>query len=52
MNNKILFPLIAFSMLLFMGLYFLINPSYQKSLQAKYYFETGDYKDALLEKVN
>jgi len=48
MNNKILFPLLAFSMLLFMGLYFLVNPSYQKSLQAKYYFETGEYKEAHL----
>ena len=48
MNNKIFFPLIAFTMLLFMGIYFLVNPSYQKSLQAKYYFETGDYKQAHL----
>jgi len=48
MNNKIFFPLIAFSMLLFMGVYFLVNPSYQKSLQAKYYFETGEYKEAHL----
>ena len=48
MSNKILFPLIAFATLLFMGVYFLVNPSYQKSLQAKYYFETGDYKEAQL----
>ncbi len=48
MSNKILFPLVAFSMLLFMGIYFLVNPSYQKSLQAKYYFETGEYKEAHL----
>ena len=46
MRNKILFPLISFGMLLFMGIYFLINPSYQKSMQAKYYFEIGDYKEA------
>ena len=48
MSNKILFPLIAFGILLFMGVYFLVNPSYQKSLQAKYYFETGEYKEAHL----
>jgi hypothetical protein len=31
-----------------MGLYFLVNPSYEKSLKAKYYYETGDYKTALV----
>ena len=29
-----------------MGGYFLVNPSYQKSIQAKYYYEIGDYKEA------
>ena len=48
MNNKILVALIALSMILIMGIYFLINPSYQKSIQAKYYFEMGDYKQALV----
>ena len=48
MNNKILVSLIALSMILIMGIYFLINPSYQKSIQAKYYFEMGDYKQALV----
>ena len=27
--------------------YFLLNPSYEKSLKAKYYYNTGDYKYAL-----
>ncbi len=30
-----------------MGLYFFINPSYEKSIKAKYYYETGDYSQAL-----
>ncbi|MDD2448146.1 MAG: hypothetical protein PHG10_00595 [Sulfurimonas sp.] len=30
-----------------MALYFLINPSYEKSLKAKYYYEIGEYKEAL-----
>jgi len=46
MQSKIYFPLIAFGTLAFMGIYFLLNPSYQRSIEAKYYFETGDYKEA------
>lgn len=42
-----LFLLISLGLILFMGLYFLFNPSYQKSIQAKYYYETGEYKRAL-----
>ncbi|WP_455756837.1 hypothetical protein [Sulfurimonas sp.] len=30
-----------------MGIYFLVNPSYEKSIRAKYYFEIGEYKEAL-----
>ena len=29
-----------------MVVYFLINPSYEKSLEAKYYYETGNYEKA------
>jgi len=46
MLNKYLFPIIAFGLVSFMGLYFLINPSYQKSIEAKYYYEVGEYKEA------
>ena len=46
MNVKIAIPAIAASLLLIMGAYVLINPSYQKSIQAKYYYEMGEYKDA------
>jgi len=46
MKTKILFPLIAFGLIFFMGVYFIINPSYQKSIEAKYYFEIGEYKEA------
>lgn len=47
MNTKLIFPVLSVVMVLIMGGYFLINPSYQKSLQAKYYYEVGDYKEAL-----
>ncbi len=47
MSSKLL-SLIAFLILIFMVLYVVLNPSYQKSLQAKYYFETGEYKEALV----
>ncbi|MEN8304115.1 MAG: hypothetical protein ABFQ64_08585 [Campylobacterota bacterium] len=46
MNIKIALPAIAVSLLLVMGGYFLANPSYQKSIQAKYYFEMGEYDEA------
>ena len=46
MKNKILFPAIALGLLLFMGIYFLVNPSYQRSIEAKYHYEMGHYKEA------
>ena len=46
MNTKIAFPAIAIFLLLVMAGYFLVNPSYQKSIQAKYYYEMGDYNEA------
>lgn len=46
MNTKIVLPAIAVFLLLVMGGYFLVNPSYQKSFQAKYYYEMGDYNEA------
>lgn len=47
MNSKLMIPIVAFSLILIMGIYFLVNPSYEKSIRAKYYFETGNYKEAL-----
>lgn len=46
MNIKILIPVFAMVMVTFMSIYFFINPSYQKSVQAKYYYEIGEYKEA------
>jgi len=46
MKNRFLLPGLALLILVVMGLYFLINPSYEKSLEAKYYYEMGDYKRA------
>jgi len=42
-----LVPIFAMLMIIFMGMYFFFHPSYQKSIQAKYYYEIGDYKEAL-----
>jgi len=41
-------PITALVIILLMIVYFIVNPSYQQSLKAKYYFETGDYKQALI----
>ncbi|WP_297442427.1 hypothetical protein [Sulfurimonas sp.] len=46
MQNKFFFPFIALGLLFTMLVYFVMHPSYQKSLQAKYYYEVGDYKQA------
>lgn len=46
MQAKLLFPFIAIGTILFMGVYFLVNPSYQKSIEAKYHYEMGHYKEA------
>ena len=46
MKTKIFIPLVAFSLVLAMATYFVVNPSYEKSIQAKYYYEIGSYKDA------
>ena len=48
MANKLMIPLFALGLILLMGIYFLVNPSYEKSIKAKYYFETGEYKEALV----
>lgn len=40
------FFLVALVFVVSMLIYFNIHPSYEKSLEAKYYFETGDYKEA------
>lgn len=44
MNIK--FSFVAFFTLLVMVVFFMVNPSYEKSLQAKFYYEIGDYKEA------
>ena len=46
MKPKIVVVLFAFITLLSMLVYFIGNPSYEKSIKAKYYYETGDYKEA------
>ena len=46
MRSRYLFPLIAFGLIFSMAIYFLINPSYEKSIEAKYYFEIGEYEEA------
>ena len=46
MNIKVSIPLFAVIIVAIMGIYFIFNPSYQKSIQAKYYFEIGEYDEA------
>jgi hypothetical protein len=46
MKSKILLPGIAIGCLMAMGGYFLVNPSYEKSISAKYYYEIGKYNEA------
>lgn len=46
MNIKLSLFGFAIFFLVIMGIYFIANPSYRKSLEAKYYFEMGDYKEA------
>ncbi len=46
MKPKFFILLFALATLLLMGGYFLANPSYEKSIKAKYYFETGEYPQA------
>ncbi len=46
MKPKIFVPVLAISILFIMGVYFLTNPSYEKSIKAKYYYEIGEYTEA------
>jgi len=45
MNAKSLL-FFAFFSLFAMVVYFVLNPSYEKSLEAKYYYEIGNYEEA------
>ncbi|NPA59882.1 MAG: hypothetical protein GXO30_05395 [Epsilonproteobacteria bacterium] len=47
MKAKFLIPLIAFILISIMGVFVLVNPSYEKSIKAKYHYEIGEYKEAL-----
>lgn len=46
MNVKTFFIFIAVFSVSFMAIFFFTNPSYQRSLEAKYHYEMGDYKEA------
>ncbi|MFT7861026.1 MAG: hypothetical protein ABXS93_08815 [Sulfurimonas sp.] len=46
MNFKNFFIFITVFLLAFMVLFFTTNPSYEKSLEAKYHYEMGDYTKA------
>jgi putative cell wall-binding protein len=46
MLYKSFLTFLAFLILLFMGVYFLVDSSYEKSIEAKYYYSTGNYKKA------
>lgn len=46
MRSKYIFSFVAVGLVAIMGVYFVVNPSYEKSLEAKYYYEIGEYKEA------
>ena len=46
MRNRYLFSFIALGILALMAGYFLLNPSYEKSIEAKYYYKMGEYDRA------
>lgn len=48
MNAKLMILIFAFASILVMAVYFIVNPSYEKSIRAKYYYEIGDYKEAMI----
>ena len=48
MGSRLTIMITSLSLIFLMGVFFLVNPSYEKSIKAKYYFETGDYKEALV----
>jgi tetratricopeptide (TPR) repeat protein len=47
MKTKYLIPSIAILIIAIMGISVILNPSYEKSLKAKYYYEVGEYKEAM-----
>ena len=47
MKTKFLIPSIALLIISIMGIFVLINPSYEKSIKAKYHYEIGEYNEAL-----
>ena len=46
MKSKMLILFFAIFLLFIMAVSFLINPSYEKSIKAKYYYEVGEYSEA------
>lgn len=48
MGSRLTIIIASLSLILLMGIFFLVNPSYEKSIRAKYYFETGAYNEALV----
>ncbi len=47
MKTKFFIPSVAILIIFIMAGFFLLNPSYEKSIKAKYYYEIGNYKEAL-----
>ncbi|MDK9693846.1 MAG: hypothetical protein OEL19_06340 [Sulfurimonas sp.] len=46
MRSKLFVSAVAFVLLFIMAIYFIVNPSYEKSLRAKYHYEIGEYAEA------
>ena len=48
MGSILIITITSLSLILLMCVFFLVNPSYEKSIRAKYYFEVGEYQEALV----
>jgi len=48
MGSILIITITSLSLVLLMCVFFLVNPSYEKSIRAKYYFEVGEYQEALV----
>lgn len=46
MRSKFFFPILSLLFILLAIIYFIVNPSYEKSLKATYYYEIGEYDAA------
>lgn len=47
MSSRYIWLIVSFFLIFFMAVYLILNPSYEKSFEAKYYYYMGDYEKSL-----